>query len=325
MRRFLKALYNELTSWIEDHVERAGNLLMFAICYVEEFMTQYLDHLLVSMYKAILNHDNKIIMKRIPYCFQLLGRYVTPKSYGPLLIQAIRNELASFYQYTASGSLKAFGHIVSGSIEFLKEGMDLSHVEELLGNFTKAVEETVLDSMDIETANNLVYSLDILLEWLLKKSGEKVDVSAVKPHLAKWSDFVFRILSAYQIYKLQKKKDPEEIVANKAKCRKVMEMINKLSIICEGRECLEEGETPFFKNRLKDFIEESYLDLIKLYQEDLPKRAELEKQRLQKQAEDRKIWEEQQEERRAKAAEERYKAKENEAKQAENMEKFLAL
>jgi hypothetical protein len=39
VRRYLKALYNEITAWIDDHVERATYLLMFSICYVEEFMT----------------------------------------------------------------------------------------------------------------------------------------------------------------------------------------------------------------------------------------------------------------------------------------------
>ena len=52
-RRYLKALYKELGEWIDDHQERASNLLMYSICYVEEFMTQYLDHLFIAMYKAL--------------------------------------------------------------------------------------------------------------------------------------------------------------------------------------------------------------------------------------------------------------------------------
>ena len=86
VRRYLKALYREITDWIQEHQERASKLLMFSICYVEEFMTQYLDHLLVAMYKSVLNKENKEVIKNIPYCFRLLGRYVTPKSYGPLII-----------------------------------------------------------------------------------------------------------------------------------------------------------------------------------------------------------------------------------------------
>lgn len=39
VRRFLKALYMEIGSWINEHQERASWLLMYSICYVEEFMT----------------------------------------------------------------------------------------------------------------------------------------------------------------------------------------------------------------------------------------------------------------------------------------------
>jgi len=50
----LKALYREIGEWIADHQERAVYILMYSVCYVEEFMTQYMDHLLVTMYKALI-------------------------------------------------------------------------------------------------------------------------------------------------------------------------------------------------------------------------------------------------------------------------------
>ena len=105
VRRYLKALYKELADWIEISQERAVKLLMYSICYVEEFMTQYMDHLLVAIYKAIQNKENKIVQKHIVISCRLLGRYVKASQYSPFIIRAIRNELASFYSYTASGSL----------------------------------------------------------------------------------------------------------------------------------------------------------------------------------------------------------------------------
>ena len=39
VRRYLKALYKEIGEWIEEYAERASNLLLYSICYVEEFMT----------------------------------------------------------------------------------------------------------------------------------------------------------------------------------------------------------------------------------------------------------------------------------------------
>ena len=122
VRRYLKALYREIADWIEEHAERASHLLYYSICYVEEFMTQYLDHMLIAIYKSILVIDNKVIQTNIPNSLRLIGRYVVPTSWAPLVIQAIRNELASFYTYTASGSLKAFGYIYAGSIELLQPG-----------------------------------------------------------------------------------------------------------------------------------------------------------------------------------------------------------
>ena len=166
-RRYLKALYREIGDWIQEHQERASNLLLFSICYVEDFMTQYMDHMLVAMYKAILNKENKLVMKNVPLSFRMLGRYVNPTSYGPLIIQAIRNELASFYQYTAPGSLKSFGYIFSGSIELLIPGQDLAHMADLLKDFTKAIKETVIESVDIETADHLIETLDSIFTTMI--------------------------------------------------------------------------------------------------------------------------------------------------------------
>ena len=71
------------------------------------------------MYKSILNVENKVVARNVPYCYRLLGRYTAAKSYGPLIISAIKNELASVYATTQLGSLKAFGYMFAGSIELL--------------------------------------------------------------------------------------------------------------------------------------------------------------------------------------------------------------
>jgi hypothetical protein len=59
VRRYLKAIYKELTDWIQEHRERASELLLCSIIYTEEFMTQFLDHLLVSLYKVVGEKENK--------------------------------------------------------------------------------------------------------------------------------------------------------------------------------------------------------------------------------------------------------------------------
>ncbi len=61
VRRYLTALYKEVTDWIEENRVRASYLLLCCIIYTEDFMTQYLDHTLVALYKTILEADNKTV------------------------------------------------------------------------------------------------------------------------------------------------------------------------------------------------------------------------------------------------------------------------
>ena len=45
-----------------------------------------MDHLLVALYKAVLEKENKVVMKNVPLCLKLIGRYCSPKSYGTLIL-----------------------------------------------------------------------------------------------------------------------------------------------------------------------------------------------------------------------------------------------
>lgn len=131
------------------------------------------------MYKAVLRNDNRVIQYNMTTSFRLLGRYVAPKSYSTLIIQAIKNELASFYTYTATGSLKAFGYMFAGSIELMQSGQTLTNVSEMFGEFIKAVKGYVIDSLDIETADYLVETLEVIIFELIKKDKEGVDIRMV--------------------------------------------------------------------------------------------------------------------------------------------------
>jgi len=83
----------------------------------------------------------------------LIGRYCSPKSYSSLVISAIRNELASFYPHTQLGSLKSFGYLLAGSMEILPKGFNLERIEEVLGDFIRAVNEVVIDQLDVELSD----------------------------------------------------------------------------------------------------------------------------------------------------------------------------
>jgi len=154
------------------------------------------------MYKAILITSNKTIVKNIPLCFRLLGRYVIPKSYEKLVIQAIRNELASYYAYTSIGSLKAFGYMFAGSIELLQPGQDLVHVRDTFDSFIKAVKDCVIDSIDIESADFMIESLDTIITELLKKEAEGIDIRMVREYLPDMLNFMLAAQTCYITYRL---------------------------------------------------------------------------------------------------------------------------
>lgn len=163
VRRYLKALYGEIGSWIEEHQLRAANLLVYSVSYVEEYMTQYMDHLLVAMYKAILRKDSQKIVDRVSETFRLLGRYVQPTAYMVFVVKAMSNQLASFYAYTAPGSLRAVGYLLAGSIELLQPGQDLAHMVESMEQLVDTIKVCVIDSLDIETADHLIETLHIFV------------------------------------------------------------------------------------------------------------------------------------------------------------------
>lgn len=73
----------------------------------------------MALYKVVLEKENKIIMKNVPHILVLLGRYCMPKHYRSLVIDAIKNELASFYSYTQAGSIRALGYLFEGSCELI--------------------------------------------------------------------------------------------------------------------------------------------------------------------------------------------------------------
>lgn len=257
VRRYLRALYKEIGDWIQEHQERASHLLLYSICYVEDFMTQYMDHLLVAMYKAILNKECKTVMKNVPHSFRLLGRYVNPSSYGPLVIQAIRNELASFYSYTSPGSLKSFGYIFSGSIELLISGQDLAHVSDTLRDFIRAIQDTVIESIDIETADHLLETLDTMFTTLILKQSEGIDIRIIEDHLPSLLNFILKCQAAYITYKLQKKEDPASITLSKERGNKCLKMLDKLS----GK------EADYFDSQIVNIFEKNWSQLLVQYEE----------------------------------------------------------
>ena len=56
-RRYLKGIYNELMDWIHENRLRSAHLLLYAIIYSEDYLTQFLDNFLLALYRALLSDD----------------------------------------------------------------------------------------------------------------------------------------------------------------------------------------------------------------------------------------------------------------------------
>ncbi len=132
VRRYIKAIFHELGDWIEVNAERTSNLLLFSIIYSEDYMVQFMDEMLVSMYKVILAKSNKVLVKNLPMSFKYLGRYCMPSTYEKLLIPAICNELASCFSHTQAGAIKGFGFLFVGAVELLPASEHFSRVDGIL-------------------------------------------------------------------------------------------------------------------------------------------------------------------------------------------------
>lgn len=169
VRRYIKAIFHELGDWIEENAERTSNLLLYSVIYSEDFMVQYMDEMLVGMYKVVLTKTNKILMKNLPLTFRFLGRYCMPSTYIKLIIPAISNELNSCFSYTQAGAIRGFGFLFRGAVELLPESENFIKVDLLLKSFMKTVKEHVVDALDLELGEILVETLNNICEVLYEK------------------------------------------------------------------------------------------------------------------------------------------------------------
>ena len=230
VRRYIKAIFNELGDWIEENAERTSNLLLYSIIYSEDYMTQFMDEMLVAMYRTILSKTNKVLMKNLPLCFKLLGRYCMPSTYEKLILPAIGNELASCFAYTQAGALKGFGFLFRGAIELLPESQHLSKVENILQNFIKTVKDQVVDALDLELSEILVGTLNEILSALLAKQAKGVDPKwLIKPYLLDILKMSLKALAVFQSFDLQGKPDPDNVKESKKLIKQIFEQLTELS------------------------------------------------------------------------------------------------
>lgn len=120
-------------------------------------------------------------------------------------------------------------------------------------NFVKGVKETVLESIDIEYANYLVESLDVMVTELIKKKEQEVDITMCKEHLPDLLFFLIKCLTAYTSFKLQRKDEPEDVKENKKRALKVMKDLTKLS---------DDESKDFLDSQIVKIVDSQFCDII---------------------------------------------------------------
>jgi len=148
--------------------------------------------------------------------------------------------------------LKAFGYLFTGALELIPASEHLDKVANLLTDFVDAIDTTVLDSVDLELAEILVDTLDIVTGALLEKKESRVDVSSViSPHLYDFFKMLMRCHGVFQSFKLVGKLEPQNVVDCKKKIVQLMPKLAKLS---------SDESADFFHTQLPRLIVESFHD-----------------------------------------------------------------
>lgn len=118
----------------------------------------------------MLEKEDKALKEKIPQILRFLGCYCTPKHYQPLLMSAIKNELASCYSWTQSGAIRSFGHLFTGSLTLVKTEADVEKtVSNLMSDFLFTIENEVVIGLDLELAELLVLTFLDVVDCLQSK------------------------------------------------------------------------------------------------------------------------------------------------------------
>ena len=73
----------------------------------------------------------------------------------------------------------------------------MEHMKDAMRLWVATIKDSVLDSLDIETADHLIESLSHFVEMLLKKKADGVDISLAEKHYSDFLDFCLRSLAAF--------------------------------------------------------------------------------------------------------------------------------
>jgi len=139
--KFLKALYRELHDWNVEAKIRASQMLLCAIVYAEDLLTQHLEPLLFATYRTLLDAETPEVPKTIAIVFKLIGRYCPPVSYFKLIKAVIKCEVGTDVAANQHGAILGLSYIVKGVCEAIPSDKGIGRLGELLPEILEMLEE----------------------------------------------------------------------------------------------------------------------------------------------------------------------------------------
>ena len=239
-RRYLKAIYRELSDWILENRQRAAHLLLSLVIYTEDYITQYLDHLLLSLYKAILEKEDTDLREKLEISCKLLGRYWLPKVYCKFLFTALSGGYTS--PWAQVGALKIFGCLAEGSIEVIPKGADLTQIDECFQRIFDAIEYNLIEPLDFELSEMLVDSLTRIFNKLLNKAEkDNVKISLFSKYERQLFKMITAAFGVFNTHSLFDKDSSDRNKELKYQCLELYSILDKLLDLANNA---SENDTP---------------------------------------------------------------------------------
>ncbi len=240
MKRYLAAILRELEDWQEENRERSVNLLLCSLVYAEGHVTQHVDKLFLPIYKALVQPATKVIAQKLPLCVTLLGQYLQPKVYLPIVLPAIKGDLLAEYASSQLGAITAVGYLVKGTVEAFPSKISFSTIKPVVAEALKSLKENCLDQINFQICQNLIAAMRNLIGAVTRKTTKNKDLSLLLEN----EQTIFDILIAGYAFI----NTPEFAAKNKEILAQINECVNIIDKV------LMKGEGKFMIRNIKELV-----------------------------------------------------------------------
>lgn len=257
--RYLKAVYKELSDWIIENRQRAAHLLLSLIIYTEDYITQYLDHLMFNLYKAVLEKEDKILKLKLETWVVLIGRYWMPKSYIPFVFSAISGDYT--FSWSQIGAINVFGCLAQGSIEVIPTSTNLDRIDNWFQRVFDVILENVIEPMDFELAEVLVGALARIIDAILIRAKDsKVKIESMLKYERSILKMMITAFGVFNIHSLFSKDSSE---ANTLLKNNLIALFDKFDWLIKTAKGIPEAELSSSETVLNKWLPVTFYNISK--------------------------------------------------------------